>query len=60
MLSLKDSAAGQLYIVQLDVADEALIKAAAETASVILGGRGLDYLLNNAAIVSECRGYYYH
>lgn len=50
---------------QLEVTDEASIKAAAEKTSEILGGKGLDYLLNNAAVVSaKCvysdLGFLYH
>lgn len=43
---------GQLHIVRLDVSDESTIKAAAEETSLILGSIGLDYLLNNAGVVS--------
>jgi NAD(P)-dependent dehydrogenase (short-subunit alcohol dehydrogenase family) len=46
------SNAGNLHIIQLDVTDEQSIKAAAKSASEILGDKGLDYLVNNAGIVS--------
>lgn len=46
---------GELYIVRLDVEDETSIKEAADEAERILEpkGLGLDYLLNNAGIVSS-------
>ncbi|KIJ64003.1 hypothetical protein HYDPIDRAFT_154981 [Hydnomerulius pinastri MD-312] len=42
-------APGKLHIVKLDVADEESIKAAAQEVIQTLNGRGLDYVLNNAA-----------
>ena len=51
--AVKDIAKGQLHIVKLNVTDEESIKAAAQAAESILGSQGLDYLLNNAAIVSK-------
>ena len=46
--------AGEVYTVCLDVEDESSIKEAADEASRILASKnlGLDYLLNNAGIVS--------
>lgn len=43
---------GKLHVLMLDVDDEASIRNAAEAVSAILGDRGLDYLINNAGIVS--------
>lgn len=45
---------GQLHIIKLDVIAEETIKDAAAGASSILGDKGLDYLLNNAGVVSDC------
>lgn len=50
--ALKDSAKEQLYIVALDVSSEASIRGSVAEVSRILGDRGLDYLYNNAAVVS--------
>ena len=50
---LKKSAKGELHIIKLEVTDEDAIKAAAAETSRIVGANGLDYLLNNAAIVSS-------
>lgn len=36
-----------------DVTDEAALRAAAKEAKNILGGKGLDVLINNAAYVSD-------
>ena len=46
------SNAQNLHIIQLDVTDEQSIKAAANSTSAILGDKGLDFLINNAGIVS--------
>ncbi|OCH85486.1 NAD(P)-binding protein [Obba rivulosa] len=49
--SLRDAAEGQLHVMRLDVSDETSIRSSAQTVGEILGdGRGLDYLINNAAI----------
>ena len=42
----------KLHVVKLDVNDEASIRWASEAVSRILGDKGLDYLINNAGIVS--------
>lgn len=52
--------AGEIYLIHLDVDDEVSITEAATRAEQILGAKekGLDYLLNNAGIVSlilSCR-----
>lgn len=49
--ALKDGAKGTLHVVALDVADEASIRDSRKPVEEALGGRGLDYLYNNAAIV---------
>lgn len=51
--SLKQKSVERLYIIKLDVGDEKSTKDAAEAVQGILGERGLDYLLNNAGIVSR-------
>lgn len=48
---LKTTAKGTLHLVQLDVSDFDSIRAAAKPLEAILGEIGLDYLINNAAIV---------
>lgn len=53
--SALNSLSGKLHVVKLDVDDEVSIRNAAETISAILGDRGLDYLINNAGIVSPFR-----
>ena len=50
--ALKDKAKGQLHVVALDVSREASIRGSVAEVSRILGNRGLDYLYNNAAVVS--------
>ena len=52
LAALQSSVAGKVHIVKLEVNDEESIKSAAAETSKILGDQGLDYLLNNAAIVS--------
>lgn len=49
--ALKDGAKGTLHIIALDVASEASIRDSRKPVEEVLGGRGLDYLYNNAAIV---------
>ncbi|KAH0832241.1 hypothetical protein J3R83DRAFT_13215 [Lanmaoa asiatica] len=51
-LSALASSPGTLHIIELDVADEASIKAGTDEVLRLLNGTGLDYVLNNAAIVS--------
>jgi NAD(P)-dependent dehydrogenase (short-subunit alcohol dehydrogenase family) len=43
---------GRVVVVKLDVSDEGSIKAAADDVKNKLAGRGLDVLINNAAIAS--------
>lgn len=52
LLELKPNAKAELHIVKLDVASEESIRSGTEEAKRILGDRGLDYLLNNAGVVS--------
>lgn len=49
--ALKPAAGSELHLVQLDVSDEASIRASVGKAEAVLAGRGLDYLWNNAGIV---------
>ncbi|KAL1948582.1 hypothetical protein VTO73DRAFT_10388 [Trametes versicolor] len=51
LAGLKAGAKGALHVVQLDVADFAGIRALPGVIGPILGGRGLDYLVNNAGIL---------
>ena len=46
-----DSPPGLVHIIQLDVGDADSIQAAARSVGAVLQGRGLDYLVNNAAQV---------
>ncbi|KDQ54429.1 hypothetical protein JAAARDRAFT_38592 [Jaapia argillacea MUCL 33604] len=48
--ALKTKAKAPLHIIKLDTSDEAAIKAVAPVVEKIVGDKGLDYLLNNAAI----------
>lgn len=48
---LKNAAKGTLHIIQLDVTDFANVRASAKEVETIIGNIGLDYLVNNAAIV---------
>ncbi|CDO74375.1 hypothetical protein BN946_scf184956.g4 [Trametes cinnabarina] len=48
--ALKDGANGTLHIVKLDVDDLDGIRQSVNEVAQILGGRGLDYLVNNAAV----------
>ncbi|RDX45928.1 C-factor [Lentinus brumalis] len=48
--ALKDTARGTLEVIQLDVDDTNGIERSVEEVTAILGDRGLDYLVNNAAI----------
>ena len=53
LLSLQGkSASAMLHIIRLDVNDTQSIKDAAHEAAQIIGERGIDYLINNAGIVS--------
>ncbi len=49
--ALKETARGTLEVIQLDVDDPNGIERSVEEVTTILGERGLDYLINNAAIV---------
>ncbi|KAI0630618.1 NAD-P-binding protein [Trametes polyzona] len=51
--SLKATAKGTLHIIQLDVGDFDSIRASAKELEKILGDRGLDYLINNAAVYAK-------
>ncbi|OSD04970.1 C-factor [Trametes coccinea BRFM310] len=48
--ALKDGAKGTLYVVRIDVADEASIRDSFKVVEQLIGDKGLDYLYNNAAI----------
>lgn len=48
---LKTTAKGTLHIIQLDVTDFANVRASVKEIETIIGNIGLDYLVNNAAIV---------
>ncbi|KAI0641295.1 NAD-P-binding protein [Trametes meyenii] len=50
---LKATAKGTLHVVDLDVSDFDSIRASAEALQHILGHVGLDYLINNAAIMYD-------
>ena len=53
--ALKHSAKGTLAVIKLDVADtDAIVRSVLEV-KAILGDRGLDYLVNNAAVVCHLR-----
>ena len=49
--AIKPAEGSELHVIQLDVSDEASIRASVAKAEAVLGERGLDYLYNNAGIV---------
>ncbi|KAI0649730.1 NAD-P-binding protein [Trametes meyenii] len=49
--ALKPHAKGTLHVLQLDVSDFDRVRASATDLASILGGAGLDYLINNAGIM---------
>ena len=53
--SLKSSAGGRLHVVRLDVNDKQTIQDAAQETAKVVGEKGIDYLINNAGIVRQCR-----
>lgn len=48
---LQKTAKGTLHVIRLDISDVSSIRASATELERILGETGLDYLINNAAIV---------
>lgn len=48
---LQKTAKGTLHVIKLDVSDFESIRASAKDLLAILGDNGLDYLINNAAVV---------
>ncbi|KAH9887897.1 NAD-P-binding protein [Cubamyces lactineus] len=55
--ALKDTAAGNLHIVAVDVSDFEAIRALPKQLEPILGESGLAYLINNAGISTEDTGF---
>ncbi|RDX40549.1 NAD(P)-binding protein [Lentinus brumalis] len=47
---LAEKAGGKLHVVALDVSDKESVNKAAKEVAGILGGRGIDYLVNNAGV----------
>ncbi|TFK89373.1 NAD(P)-binding protein [Polyporus arcularius HHB13444] len=47
---LAKKAGGKVHVVELDVSDKESINKAAKEVSEILGGKGIDYLVNNAGV----------
>lgn len=50
--SLRNDAKASLHILPLEVADPEAVRASVKSVQGILGNEGLDYLYNNAGIVS--------
>ena len=50
--SLANGASGKLHIVKMDTSDENSIEEAVTSVKEIVGDGGIDYLINNAALVS--------
>ena len=48
------SSSGRLHVLRLDVNDIQSIKDAAREATRIVGNKGIDYVINNAGVVSPC------
>ncbi|KAJ5415112.1 NAD(P)-binding protein [Penicillium sp. CMV-2018d] len=51
--SLATDGISNVHVIAADITDETALKAAAREANAILGGKGLDVLINNAAYISE-------
>ncbi|KAG6371806.1 hypothetical protein JVT61DRAFT_9162 [Boletus reticuloceps] len=51
--SLTSSSAGKLHVVKLDMTDQESVKTGAAEVLRILDGRGLDYVINTAAVVGS-------
>ncbi len=49
--ALSEQAGGRLYLVALDITDKESVNKAVKEVAGLLGGKGVDYLVNNAAIV---------
>lgn len=52
--ALKHSAKGELHVLKLDTSDKASMDNLIGPLGKVLGTQGLDYLINNAAIVRTC------
>lgn len=53
MNALQGSAKGSLHVIRLEVTDFDSVRAVPQAIAPILGEHGLDYLINNASIVSK-------
>ena len=51
--SLADGASGKLHVIKMDTSDENSIEEAVTSVKEIVGDSGIDYLINNAALVSR-------
>ena len=51
-----EAAAGRVKFVKLDVTDKASVQAAVSAVENLLGGKGLDVLVNNAGIMNWTQG----
>lgn len=52
--ALSDSAKGRVHLITLDISNKASVQASVTETEAILKDRGVDYLINNAGIVSHC------
>ena len=53
--ALANSAPGRLHIVPIDIVDQESVRKCAEQVTSLLGGKGVDYLINNAGVVQGKR-----
>ncbi|KAI0326502.1 NAD-P-binding protein [Cubamyces sp. BRFM 1775] len=51
LVELTESAPGRLHVIELDVTDDASVRRSVERALSIVGEGGIDYLINNAALM---------
>lgn len=49
---MAESAKGRVHLIALDVSDKESISKAAQEVAEIVGEKGVDYVINNAGIVS--------
>ncbi|KAH9895562.1 NAD-P-binding protein [Cubamyces lactineus] len=53
LVQLAESAPGRLHVIELDVTDDASVRRSVERVTSIVGDSGIDYLINNAAIMTQ-------
>lgn len=51
LVQLAESAPGRLHVLELDITDDASVRRSVDQVSSLVGDSGIDYLINNAAIM---------